>query len=109
MQFSQSTTAAAPSPSFAPADNQHEPKRKRAALAEIFADYNTRFGTNHRLDDFYGYYRDVQKRIKSHRLPNSDLPRAKKIDIVSFRQRCTDSEAVSLCDPVMPVLDSLAG
>ena len=91
------------------ADNQHEPKRKRAALAEIFADYNTRFGTNHRLDDFYGYYRDVQKRIKSHRLPNSDLPRAKKIDIVSFRQRCTDSEAISLCDPVMPVLDSLAG
>ena len=63
------------------ADNQHEPERKRAALGEIFADYNARFGTNHRLDDFYGYYRDVQKRIKSHRLSHSDLPRAKKIDI----------------------------
>ena len=29
--------------------------------------------------------------------------------IVCFRQACVMSEAVSLCDPVMPVVDSLDG
>ena len=42
-------------------DNQHEPAKKREALAAIITDYNASFGTNHRLDDFYAYYRDVQE------------------------------------------------
>lgn len=62
-------------------DNQHEPDKKREALTDIITDYNTRFGTNHRLDDFYAYYRDVQKRIKNQKLPSTDLPRAQKIDV----------------------------
>ncbi len=62
-------------------DNQHEPDKKREALTGIITDYNTRFGTNHRLDDFYAYYRDVQKRIKNQKLSSTDLPRAQKIDV----------------------------
>ena len=59
-------------------DNQHEPDKKREALAAIITDYNACFGTNHRLDDFYAYYRDVQKRIKNQKLPTNDLPRAQQ-------------------------------
>ncbi len=62
-------------------DNKKEPGRKKAALAEIVADYNARYGTNHDLANFDSYYQDVQQRIKGQKYPNRDLPHAKKIDI----------------------------
>src|SRR5690554_3486120 len=62
-------------------DNQQDPEGKKAALTRIVADYNARFGTNHRISEFDLYYQDVQKRIKDQQYPNSDLPAAQKIDI----------------------------
>jgi len=62
-------------------DNRKDPGRKKAALAEIIADYNARYGTNHDLANFDSYYQDIQQRIKDQKYPNSDLPRARKIDI----------------------------
>lgn len=62
-------------------DNQQDPEGKKAALTRIIADYNTRFGTNHRTSEFDLYYQDVQKRIKDQQYPNADLPHAQKIDI----------------------------
>ena len=62
-------------------DNKVEPNRKKQALQEIIDDYNSRFGTNHRLSEFDSYYQDVQQRIKDQKYPNSDLPHEKKIDI----------------------------
>jgi type I restriction enzyme R subunit len=63
------------------ADNQQDPEGKKAALTRIIADYNARFGTNHRIGEFDLYYQDVQKRIKDQQYPNADLPHAQKIDI----------------------------
>ncbi len=63
------------------ADNKVEPNRKKKALAEIIADYNDRYGTNHDLANFDLYYQDVQSRIKDQKYSSSDLPRDKKIDI----------------------------
>jgi type I restriction enzyme, R subunit len=63
------------------ADNEQEPDRKKAALKAIIADYNARYGTNHRIGEFDLYYQDVQKRIKDQQWPNADLPHAQKIDI----------------------------
>ncbi|MDH0125576.1 type I restriction endonuclease subunit R [Brucella intermedia GD04153] len=62
-------------------DNKKEPGRKKAALVEIIADYNARYGANHDLANFDSYYQDVQQRIKDQKYPNSDLPRSQKIDI----------------------------
>jgi type I restriction enzyme, R subunit len=64
-------------------DNQHDPEGKKASLQQIIATYNTRFGTNHRIEDFDLYYQDVQQRIKDQQFLNADLPRkgAEKIDI----------------------------
>jgi type I restriction enzyme R subunit len=62
-------------------DNQVDPEGKKAALKAILADYNTRYGTNHRLSEFDLYYQDVQKRIKDQQWPNADYPAAQKIDI----------------------------
>lgn len=62
-------------------DNTVEPEKKKTALKTILTDYNTRYGTNHRISEFDLYYQDVQKRIKDQQWPNSDLPHAKKIDI----------------------------
>ena len=64
------------------ADNQVAPDEKKVALKAIIADYNTNYGTNHRIDEFDLYYSDVQKRIKDQQYPNQDLPHAQKIDIV---------------------------
>ena len=64
------------------ADNQQAPDEKKAALKAIIADYNTRFGTNHSINEFDPYYQDVQKRIKDQQYPNQDLPHAQKIDLV---------------------------
>jgi type I restriction enzyme, R subunit len=63
------------------ADNEDEPDQKKAALKAILADYNARYGTNHSIGEFDGYYQDVQKRIKDQQWPNADFPHAKKIDI----------------------------
>ena len=68
------------------ADNQQDPEGKKAALTRIIADYNARFGTNHRIGEFDLYYQDVQKRIKDQQYPNADLRQAgqthaHKIDI----------------------------
>lgn len=62
-------------------DNQQDPEGKKAALAAIIDDYNTQYGTNHRISEFDLYYQDVQKRIKDQQFPNTDLPHSKKIDI----------------------------
>ncbi|MGY2172151.1 type I restriction endonuclease subunit R [Pseudomonas gingeri] len=62
-------------------DNQQDPEAKKAALTRIMADYNARFGTNHRIAEFDLYYQDVQKRIKDQQYPNADLPHGQKIDI----------------------------
>ncbi|MBK8871572.1 MAG: type I restriction endonuclease subunit R [Elusimicrobia bacterium] len=63
------------------ADNEEDPEGKKAALKAIVADYNARYGTNHRLSEFDLYYQDVQKRIKDQQWPNVDYPSAQKIDI----------------------------
>jgi len=63
------------------ADNEVDPEGKKAALKAILADYNIRYGTNHRLSEFDLYYQDIQKRIKDQQWPNSDYPAAQKIDI----------------------------
>ena len=63
------------------ADNEVEPDQKKAALKAILAEYNTRYGTNHRIAEFDLYYQDVQKRIKDQQWPNSDYPAAQKIDV----------------------------
>ena len=64
-------------------DNQHDPDTKKAALCAIIADYNARFGTNHRIEEFDLYYQDVQQRIKDQQYPNADLPMKgrEKLDI----------------------------
>ena len=62
-------------------DNQKDPEGKKAALTRIVTDYNTRFGTNHRISEFDLYYQDVQKRIKDQQYPNTDLPATQKVDI----------------------------
>ena len=56
-------------------DNKHDPEAEEERLKAIIADYNARFGTNHRIDEFDLYYQDVQKRIKDQQYPNADLPK----------------------------------
>ncbi|MCA3155278.1 MAG: type I restriction endonuclease subunit R [Burkholderiales bacterium] len=63
------------------ADNEQDPEGKKAALKNILADYNARYGTNHNVSAFDLYYQDVQKRIKDQQWPNADYPQAQKIDI----------------------------
>ena len=56
------------------ADNQQQPDEKKAALTRIIADYNARYGTNHKVAEFDAYYSDVQERIKSQKFPDADMP-----------------------------------
>lgn len=63
------------------ADNQEDPEGKKAALKGILADYNARYGSNHKISEFDLYYQDVQKRIKDQQWPNADHPHSQKIDI----------------------------
>ena len=63
------------------ADNEQAPDEKKAALKAIIADYNTRYKTNHDINNFDLYYQDIQKRIKDQQYPNQDLPHAQKIDL----------------------------
>ena len=64
-------------------DNRHDPEGKKAALMDIIAGYNLQYGTNHDINNFDSYHKDVQQRIKDQRLPNRELPRKgeEKIDI----------------------------
>ena len=64
-------------------DNQHDPEGKKAALRHVIADYNQQYGTNHDINNFDGYYQDIQQRIKDQKFPNRDLPGkgAEKIDV----------------------------
>lgn len=62
-------------------DNQINPEEKKKALAEIIADYNLQYGTNHNINEFDSYYQNVQKRIKDHKYSNKDYPHKNKIDI----------------------------
>jgi type I restriction enzyme R subunit len=64
------------------ADNEDAPDEKKAALKEIIADYNARYGANHDINHFDLYYQDVQERIKDQQYPNQDYPHTQKIDIV---------------------------
>jgi type I restriction enzyme, R subunit len=57
-------------------DNAVEPEKKKEALKAILADYNTRYGTNHKIGEFDLYYQDVQKRIKDQQWPDADLRKA---------------------------------
>jgi type I restriction enzyme R subunit len=54
-------------------DNRHDPEQKKKALETIIADYNVRFGTNHRIEQFDQYYQDVQKRIKDQQYSKEDF------------------------------------
>ena len=63
-------------------DNEQEPEQKKAALKTIIADYNQQYGTNHSINEFDGYYQDVQQRIKDQKYSNSDYPHKNKIDLV---------------------------
>ena len=64
-------------------DNKHEPEKKKTALKAIIAHYNKQYGTNHDINNFDLYYKDVQKRIKDQQFPNRDLPNRgrEKIDL----------------------------
>ena len=57
-------------------DNAVEPEKKKEALKAILADYNTQYGTNHKIGEFDLYYQDVQKRIKDQQWPDADLRKA---------------------------------
>ncbi|MCF8247291.1 MAG: type I restriction endonuclease subunit R [Saprospiraceae bacterium] len=63
------------------ADNEVEPDKKKEALKAIIAGYNQQYGANHRIQEFDGYYQDVQQRIKDQQYPNADYPHQNKIDI----------------------------
>lgn len=39
-------------------------KHSREKLDEYIADYNKMYGTNYSTDNFYGYYKDIGKRVK---------------------------------------------
>jgi type I restriction enzyme R subunit len=64
-------------------DNKKEPDIKKKALQAIIANYNSRFGTNHSIEEFDLYYQDVQQRIKDQKFPNADLPKKgrEKLDV----------------------------
>lgn len=59
-------------------DNQINPEEKKKALIEIIEDYNKQFESNHNINEFDGYYQDVQKRIKDQKWA---LQRKDRIDI----------------------------
>jgi len=65
------------------ADNKKDPEKKKKALTAIVAEYNERYETNHSINEFDDYYKDVQQRIKDQEHPNEDLPRGgeEKLDL----------------------------
>lgn len=62
-------------------DNQKEPDKKKQALMGIMKDYDQQYGTSSDINNFDGYYQDVQKRIKDQKYSNTDYPHKNKIDI----------------------------
>ncbi|MDR2146764.1 MAG: type I restriction endonuclease subunit R, partial [Tannerella sp.] len=62
-------------------DNKENPREKKLALKNIVKEYNKQYGTNHSINEFDLYYKDVQKRIKDHQYSNADYPHKNKIDI----------------------------
>ena len=62
-------------------DNKQNPEEKKKALNEIIADYNSQFGTNHSINEFDGYYQNVQSRIKNQKYTKKEVPLKDKIDI----------------------------
>lgn len=57
-------------------DNAVEPEKKKEALKAILAEYNTQYGTSHKISEFDLFYQDVQKRIKDQQWPDADLRKA---------------------------------
>ena len=62
-------------------DNKKEPDKKKHALMGIMKDYDQQYGTSSDINNFDGYYQDVQKRIKDQKYTNTDYPHRNKIDI----------------------------
>jgi type I restriction enzyme R subunit len=62
-------------------DNKQNPEEKKKALMKIIADFNLQYGTNHNINEFDGYYQDIQRRIKDQIYSNKDYPHKNKIDI----------------------------
>jgi type I restriction enzyme R subunit len=60
-------------------DNKTEGSQKKAALAAIIEDYNAQFKTNHRIEEFDLYYKDVQFRIKQQQY--REVSEEDKIDL----------------------------
>jgi type I restriction enzyme R subunit len=77
------------------ADNEEDPEGKKAALKAILADYNARYGTNHRLSEFDLYYQDVQKRIKDQQWPNADYPPRRRSTSPSWWTCCSPASIPS--------------
>ena len=48
-----------------PDENKPVNKHSREKLDEFIDDYNTMFATNFSTDNFYGYYKDIGKRVKA--------------------------------------------
>lgn len=63
-------------------DNKKEPDKKKKALMGILKDYDQQYGTSSDINNFDGYYQDIQQRIKDQKYPNTDYPRKNKIDII---------------------------
>jgi len=62
-------------------DNTTEPDKKKKALERIIDEYNRKYNTAHSINEFDGYYQDIQKRIKDQQYSNDDYPHKNKIDI----------------------------
>ncbi|MDO4881207.1 MAG: HsdR family type I site-specific deoxyribonuclease [Capnocytophaga sp.] len=62
-------------------DNKTNPSEKEEALKNIIKEYNQKYGTNHNINEFDNYYRDIQLRIKQQQYSNKDYPHHNKIDI----------------------------
>ena len=62
-------------------DNKKEPDKKKQALMGIIRNYNEQYGTSHDINNFDGYYQDIQQRIKDQKYTNTDYPHKNKIDI----------------------------
>ena len=62
-------------------DNKKEPDKKKQALMGIIKEYNEQYGTSHDINNFDGYYQDIQQRIKDQKYTNTDYPHKNKIDI----------------------------
>lgn len=62
-------------------DNKKEPDKKKQALMGIIKEYNEQYGTSHDINNFDGYYQDIQQRIKDQKYSNTDYSHKNKIDI----------------------------